>query len=184
MKTHLGILFYAMALASCATYPELDNRPTSWTTPIELEGVPNLQKIDDNLYRSAQPSTLGMKNLQKIGIKTVIDLRYFSDDKDECAGTSLNRVEIPMLAWKPNEDVTKRFLATITNKSDGPFLVHCQHGADRTGSMSAIYRVQNQGWKSEDALQEMLYGGFGYHKIWTALPAWTQKQAEEGWHLP
>ena len=32
---------------------DLPNRPSQWAVPIQLSGVPNLHKIDDNLYRSA-----------------------------------------------------------------------------------------------------------------------------------
>jgi protein tyrosine/serine phosphatase len=62
-----------------------------------------------------------------------------------------------------------RFLKTITDTNAGPFLVHCQHGADRTGTMIAIYRMAVQGWRKEEAIQEMTTGDFGYHTVWGNL---------------
>ena len=50
-------------------------RPAQWAEPIALEGVPNLHRISPTLYRSEQPTALGMKNLEKLGIRTVINLR-------------------------------------------------------------------------------------------------------------
>ena len=60
-----------------------------------------------------------------------------------------------------------------------PVLVHCQHGADRTGSMCALYRIMRQGWKVEDAITEMKDGGYGYHSIWCHLPRFIRKMAKE-----
>lgn len=39
--------------------------------------------------------------------------------------------------------------------------MHCKHGSDRTGLMSAMYRVVVENWSKEDALKEMTQGGFG-----------------------
>ncbi|WP_282598360.1 tyrosine-protein phosphatase, partial [Pseudomonas chlororaphis] len=55
-----------------------------------------------------------------------------------------------------------RAVRAIQNaESDGPVLMHCKHGSDRTGLMSAMYRVVVQGWSKEEALNEMTGGGFG-----------------------
>jgi protein tyrosine/serine phosphatase len=54
----------------------------------------------------------------------------------------------------------------LKKAENGPFLIHCQHGADRTGLMSAMYRVLEQGWTPEDALTELIDGGYGYHSMW------------------
>ena len=49
------------------------NRPSARAVPIALNGVPNLHKVSDTLYRSAQPTVVGMQNLKKLGIKTIIN---------------------------------------------------------------------------------------------------------------
>src|SRR5215467_13533184 len=38
-------------------------------------GVGNFHKVDDQVYRGAQPTTEGFQNLAKLGIKTIVDLR-------------------------------------------------------------------------------------------------------------
>jgi len=48
--------------------------------------------------------------------------------------------------------------------------LHCQHGADRTGLITALYRIVYQGWSKDQALEEMLQGGFGYHAVWGNIP--------------
>jgi protein tyrosine/serine phosphatase len=148
------------------------NRPAHWAVPMQMEGVPNLHKISDMLYRSAQPSAGGMKNLKAMGIETVINLRSFHSDRDEIGDTALAHESISMKAWHAEEEDAVKFLQIVTNPKRSPVLVHCQHGADRTGTMCAVYRVAVQGWTEEEALKEMTRGGFGFHGIWEDLVRW------------
>lgn len=154
---------------------DLSARPASWAQPLELEGVPNLHRVSRNLYRSAQPSAQGMENLKKLGIRTVINLRTFHSDRDEIGPSGLNYVRIPMQAWYPERKDALRFLRIATDTSMTPVLIHCQHGADRTGTMVAVYRAAVQGWTKEEALREMTEGGYGYHRVWKNLPRWFRK---------
>ena len=76
----------ALPVAAQRTEPapaDASVRPENWAEPITLEGVPNLHRLTDFLYRSEQPTALGFKNLEKLGIRTVINLRYFKVDNDE-----------------------------------------------------------------------------------------------------
>ena len=45
-----------------------------------------------------------------------------------------------------------------------PVLVHCKHGADRTGCIIAAYRIVKFGWTKEEAIKELREGGFGFHE--------------------
>ncbi len=58
-------------------------RPEKWAVPMTCAGVPNLHKVSDELYRSAQPTAEGMTNLVALGIKTVVNLRDNHSDSDE-----------------------------------------------------------------------------------------------------
>jgi uncharacterized protein (TIGR01244 family) len=147
-------------------------RPAEWAQPVKLDGVPNLHKVTAGLYRSAQPTAAGMRNLKQLGIKTVVNLRSFHSDRDEIGKTGLAYEHITMKAWHPEEKEAVRFLKIVTAAERGPVLVHCQHGADRTGTMCAVYRVAVQGWTKEDALKEMTEGGYGFHGVWQNLLRW------------
>jgi len=144
-------------------------RPAHWAEPIALEGVSNLHRIAPTLYRSEQPTALGMKNLEKLGIRTVISLRYFNDDEDEVKGTSLRAERTKILTWRIDDKHVIEVMNMLRKAENGPFLIHCQHGADRTGLMTAMYRILEQGWTPEDALKELTDGGFGYHSMWTNI---------------
>ena len=121
-------------------------RPEHWAEPIELEGAPNLHSIAPDLYRSEQPNAEGMKNLEKLGIRTVINLRYFNHDEDEVKGTNLRTERTKILTWRIDDDHVIEVMRMLKKTENGPFLIHCQHGADRTGLMSAMYRILVQGW--------------------------------------
>ena len=172
----------ALVLLSClgGAQTSSPDRPAHWAGPIQLEGVPNLHRVSDTLYRSAQPTAEGMGNLKAMGIKTIVNLRSFHSDRERIKGTGLAYEHIYMKAWHPEEEDVVRFLQIVTNPKRTPVLVHCQHGADRTGAMCAIYRVAVQGWSKEEALKEMTEGGFGFHEIWEDLIWWIDALGLEG----
>lgn len=147
-------------------------RPAQWAQPMSLSGAPNLHKVTDTLYRSAQPSAEGMQNLRNLGVKTIVSLRAFHSDRAEIGTTGLGYEHIFMKTWHPERDDVVRFLKLATDPQRQPVLLHCQHGADRTGSMVAIYRVVVQGWSKQDAAREMTEGGFGFHTVWVNLIPW------------
>ena len=154
--------------------PLIANRPKTWAQPVKLAGVSNLYRVSDALYRGDQPSHLGMENLKKLGLKTILNLRSFHSDRDEIGGTGLAYEHIFMKAWHPEEEDAVRFLKIVTDPKRAPVLVHCQHGADRTGTMIAVYRIAVQGWSKVEAIREMTGGGFGFHPIWDNLPKWIE----------
>jgi protein tyrosine/serine phosphatase len=168
------IVFFSFNCVSRSESVE-NKRPEHWAAPISMDGVPNLHKVSETLYRSAQPTAEGIKNLKAYGIKTIINLRSFHSDKDEIKDTSLDYEHIYMKAWHPEIKEAVRFLKIVTDPKRTPVLVHCQHGADRTGTMCAIYRVAIQGWTKEEAMREMREGGFGFHEVWKNLPKWFKK---------
>lgn len=145
-------------------------RPAVWAAPVALQGVPNLYRIDGHLYRSAQPSEAGFAALKKMGVKTVVSLRAFHSDRDYCTKSGLAHCyRIPILTWDLEREEIVRFLRYATDPALQPLLVHCQHGADRTGTMSAVYRIVVQGWSKDEAIREMTKGGYGFHPIWSGL---------------
>jgi protein tyrosine phosphatase (PTP) superfamily phosphohydrolase (DUF442 family) len=155
--------------------PSPADRPETWAQPVRLEGVPNLYRISGELYRGDQPSPQGMQNLKDLGLKTIINLRSFHSDRGKIGDTGMAYEHIYMKAWHPEEKEAVRFLKIVTDPRRVPVLVHCQHGADRTGTMIAVYRIAVQGWSKAEAIREMTQGGFGFHPTWSNLPKWIQK---------
>jgi protein tyrosine/serine phosphatase len=159
-----GLAMTLTTIGSASDAPVARNE--RWAVPITLEGVPNLHQITPTLYRSEQPTALGFRNLEKLGIRTVINLRAFNSDDDEVRGTALRAERVKILTWNVDDDHVIDVMRMLRNPDNGPFLIHCQHGADRTGLMSAMYRILEQDWTVDDALAELQGGGYGYHAMW------------------
>lgn len=143
-------------------------RPAEWAQPLAATGMKNFYRIDAKLYRSAQPDKAGFAEIKRLGITTVLNLRDFRSD-DEAQGLGLNLQRIEMEA---GEITIPQLVAAlrIIHTADGPVLIHCWHGSDRTGTVSAAYRIVMQGWSKEAAIDELVNGGYGYHSIYDNIP--------------
>jgi protein tyrosine/serine phosphatase len=152
-------------------------RPAAWAAPVAMTGAPNLHRVAPNFYRSAQPEAAGFQALAKDpGIKTVVSLRAFNSDEALAVGTGIKLVRIKIHTWNiETEDVVAALANIRKAEAEGPVLLHCQHGADRTGLITALYRVLYQNWTKDAALDEMLHGNFGYHAIWGNIPRYLRK---------
>ncbi|UVE69023.1 dual specificity protein phosphatase family protein [Burkholderia pyrrocinia] len=145
----------------------VSSRPIQWAQNIADARVNNLHRITPTLYRSAQLSREDVPELQKLGIRKVISFRAFHADDSILAGTQITMQRIRINTWYiRDEDMVAALKALRTADRDGPVLIHCQHGADRTGLVSALYRMVYQGWTREQALDELQHGGYGFHPIW------------------
>ncbi len=175
-KKLLVLLMVPLVLAGCKKKSDdqggqgQDNGYQLQVVPLELAGCSNLYKVNDRLYRGAQPEAEGFKELKKLGIKTVLNLRASHSDGKLLEGADLDYVHIEMQPWDAEYDEVKAALQIITDKSKQPVFVHCQHGADRTGAVIAAWRLVADGWTKEKAIEEMTEGPFGFHEIWRGLP--------------
>jgi protein tyrosine/serine phosphatase len=60
----------------------------------------------------------------------------------------------------PSEDAVAQFLNIVTDPVNEPVFVHCEGGHDRTGALTAIYRMTHDGWTAERACREMKRYGY------------------------
>jgi protein tyrosine/serine phosphatase len=184
LRKYTAYAAVALSLTACAVAPALppEQRPLNWAQPVGKtqlhQGLPNLFQVSPVLYRSAQPTAEGLNLLnQNLAvsyglpkeIKTVVNLRNNEGDGALVVPTGVRYEQIPFDTWQVKETDVVRFLKIVRNPNNQPVLLHCKHGADRTGMMTAIYRIVEQGWRKQDAIAEMTQGGFGYHPIWSNL---------------
>jgi tyrosine-protein phosphatase SIW14 len=151
-----------------------------WAPRLELAGVENFHRVSEQLYRGAQPTAEGMKQLKKLGIKTIVNLRSFHSDRPEIGDTGLGYEHIYMKTWHPEEKEVARFLQIVTDANRTPAFVHCQRGADRTGTMCAIYRAAVEDWSKDEAIEEMTKGGFGFYSGWQNLIDYVRRLDIDG----
>ena len=115
-----------------------------------------------------------MRDIERLGVKTVIDLRDLNDDTKAARGTKLRLLRVKMDAWHTEDEDVARVLALLRRKKEGPFLVHCHHGSDRTGVVCAMFRIVEQRWTREDAIRELTDGGYGFHPVWKNIPRYLR----------
>ncbi len=152
-----------LLLGGCLAPGEIRVRPNMWAQPLIGTTLNNCYKVDEKLYRAEQPSANEMKILEEFGIRCVISLRKWDYDKDRAKGTELVLKQVGMDAGSITELQLREALRMI-DESEGPILVHCRLGSDRTGAVCAAYRIAVQEWSVEDAIDEIIHGGYGFHR--------------------
>lgn len=166
---HFIIALLTLNLIACTTYPATTPRPEHWASVIKADA--NFYEVDTGVYRSEMPIADDMASMTAQNIKTVINLQYKNQDEDaKIFDKSVTLINEPILTWhvRPTQ-IARALYAIEQGREQGSVLVHCYHGADRTGIVIAMYRVIYQGWDIETARAEMKNGGYGFHKIWQNL---------------
>lgn len=159
----LPALGLALTALFAPVYAQADDSPSirsaEWAQPVGSQY--NLHQMTPTLYRSALPDSSAVPLLQKLKIGTVINFLPESDG-NWLKAAGIRQVQ---LSYRTNHvddsDVLAALRAIKEAEANGPVLMHCKHGSDRTGLMAAMYRVVVQGWSKEEALNEMTLGGFG-----------------------
>ena len=122
------------------------------------EGIDNFGKINDCLYRGAQPDATGIKNLARLGVKSIINLRLTNDVwKAEATVDSSSGIlytNVPLNGLAPPTHAQVATLLALIETLPAPVFVHCQYGCDRTGTIIACYRIRQGGWPNQAALDE------------------------------
>ena len=156
-----GILLTLMLLPILAL-ADLRVRPIEWAQPMLGSGLENFYRVSDELYRSQQPDREQMSELEALGVRAILNLREYHSDDDEAGHTRLKLYRVPVNAGDIDDAFVLEAL-TIIARAEKPILIHCWHGSDRTGVVAAMYRMVFQAWPREQAIDEFVNGGYGYH---------------------
>lgn len=124
------------------------------------------------VIRGARPKSF--EELLGLNVKSVINLeqgwfeflhgRNFQEDQwAEKAGINLHHRPMSDFTEPRPSDLltTVRLIRQTCDYGDVYF--HCLHGVDRTGLVAAAYRIKVQGWRFQNAVDEMLK--LGYHQF-------------------
>jgi hypothetical protein len=143
--------------------------------PVPGIDIVRFSKVDDGLYRGGLPSKTDLVALKKLGIKTDIDLMGEIPVYDSAmvlrekawaksVGINFVQVKVPTgsipFGKKVSQAIADQFLKVALDPANQPCYVHCLHGRDRTGTMSAVYRMTVNGFTPEKAYAEMKSFGF------------------------
>lgn len=135
-------------------------------------------------YRSGQMTADGLREvIERYGIRTVINLQHENPDPhlpDRWLGTPrLHESEVceaagaryvlltPDILPEPNSvekrpEVLDDYLAVLDEDDAYPVLIHCKAGLHRTGRLTAIYRMEYEGWSVGEAMRELRANGYGF----------------------
>ncbi|MEY2863434.1 MAG: hypothetical protein RLY58_1141 [Pseudomonadota bacterium] len=176
-----AVLVFSLSSSGCMVHSArpLAERPSTWALPVhQMVTLNNVYQVDAHVYRAEQPSAQALAQLMAGQIltasgqpfATVVSLRTTLTDRVlNTPDSQVKLVELPLDTWDVSNAQVLAFLRVATDPKRQPLLVHCRHGADRTGTMVAAYRMVVQGWSADAALAEMKEGGFGYHPVWVNL---------------
>jgi hypothetical protein len=137
----------------------------------------------DRFYRCGWLSAPGFTEaIKQHGIRCVINVMedepnpalfksYFFggeiSERDLCKQLNVRYVWLPPDLLDGNApqgarpDAVDKFLRVLDDKDNYPVLLHCKAGLHRTGVLTAVYRMEYDGWTPLHAWQELKANGFG-----------------------
>ena len=132
----------------------------------------NLHQITDGVWRSAQPAPRHLQWAVRRGVRTVVNLRAeeshgaYELEREACARLGLDLIDLKL---KSRAAPTRNALANMRQAIaaiDGPALIHCKSGSDRTGLFSALYLILREGVPVEEARHQLSarYGHLSFTK--------------------
>jgi len=152
--------------ARASTTAPVETNPTM-ARRVHIKGVRNFAEVTPTLYRGGQATPDGLRNLAKMGVSIVVDLRLTGreHERDEVTKLGMRYVEIPWQCFNPKDPDVARFLDVLRQNPGKKIFVHCFTGDDRTGMEIAAYRMAQQGWTAQQARKEMEAFGFNsFHR--------------------
>lgn len=143
---------------------------------LHISGVRDAGKVNDFLYRGAQPNDKALGELQALGITTIVDLRgerhgLIRKEEKHAESLGMDFINLPGNGWSPPPDrQVAQFLSLMQETPKRRVFIHCWLGGDRSGVFIAAYRIAFDGWTPDQAIREMHV--FHYNSFWH--PAMTK----------
>ncbi len=120
--------------------------------------------VPGKLFRSGQPGEGQLEDwIREYGLRSILDFRHSVPEyeRELAREYGVQLFHIPFSARTGlSEERWREIREILTRQENLPLLYHCRSGADRTGLVTARYRVEVQGRPLEETLWEMI---FHYH---------------------
>ena len=140
-------------------------------------------------YRSAQPDKDDIEYyIRKYGIRSIINLRgenpskqWYVDEIKVSADHNIEHYNLALSAEREPTEAEAQLLMDIFKNAPRPILIHCMSGADRTGLVSAMWKVTVENKTKTEAEKELSIW-FGHIPIGKTIAMdrffnrWLQKQ--------
>jgi protein tyrosine phosphatase (PTP) superfamily phosphohydrolase (DUF442 family) len=114
----------------------------------------NLRLVEDEFYASGMPHQEDIQEIYDLGIRTLVSLHPMDSEATKKAK------ELGIKIYKHrlhNQLVEPEFvIEVLESQKTKTVLIHCKHGADRTGAIIAYWLVTRKGWDPPSALYSVL----------------------------
>ena len=116
-----------------------------------MPGVSDFGKINDFLYRGAQPKNGGVEQLKNLGVDTIVDLRgefhgLIENERRRAESLGIRFINLPGSGWATAKDEEiAEFFSLIRERPRKKIFIHCWLGGDRSGMFIAAYRIAFEG---------------------------------------
>jgi uncharacterized protein (TIGR01244 family) len=123
------------------------------------DDVPRILCVDERIATGGQPTDAAFAKLAANGYRAVLNLRTASEgidlqhEREAIEKAGLRYVNIPVVSSAPKPEQVDEFIKAVKDKDNQPMLIHCG-SANRVGAFWMIYRVIEQGWPEDKALDE------------------------------
>jgi tyrosine-protein phosphatase SIW14 len=177
--------FLCLAISTAAS-PQAKEVPAkphqSDATRLHNKEIVKFARVTPTLYRGGQPSLKGLEELKKMDVAIVVDMRSGNRKSEEQIVHKLG-MKYVHISWHcplPADKPFARFLEVIEQNPGKKVFVHCRLGDDRTGMAVASYRMAEEGWSADEAMNEMRDFGFNsaHHMICPGLAGYEKSFPE------
>jgi tyrosine-protein phosphatase SIW14 len=118
---------------------------------ISVPGISDFGKVNDFLYRGAQPKESGVEQLKKLGVDTIVDLRgelrgVVESERQQAESLGMRFINLPDNGWaSPKDEEIARLFSLVRDQPRRKIFIHCWLGGDRSGMFIAAYRIAFDG---------------------------------------
>lgn len=158
----------------------------------------NFDVVDPGrVYRSAQPGKRIEQTIESHELATILNLRggsfrdaFYRREVQVCERSGVDFYDLHLGATRRPTRLELLQVIELLERCRYPLLIHCKSGADRTGLVSALYRMVQLGDEPAEAIEEFslahahipLFGPEKLHKPILEYSDWLQESGQD--HSP
>jgi uncharacterized protein (TIGR01244 family) len=123
------------------------------------DDAPKILCLNEDFATAAQPREEAFAKLAANGFRSVLNLRTDAEgvdlkrEQELVEKSAVKYFNVPVVGSAPKTESVEAFIKIIKDKANHPMLIHCA-SANRVGAFWMIYRVVEQGWSEDKALEE------------------------------
>ncbi len=143
---------------------------------VEMFVFHNFHEVaEGRVYRSAQMNGSALRAIiSQKGVKSIINLRgangekaWYRAETNAAVEMGVLHFDIPLSASREVSLEQMEGIVAILKTAPQPLLIHCQSGADRTGLVSALYKLTQEGVSAEKSAEQLTWLRFHFpHLFW------------------